>query len=216
MRQVIKTWGSGGTASGIRKLCFRWRRKISFTRQLFYTTPDERTTDSHWIEVLISPLYSFSPPVTGHTASIYIHVSTFDILNLEDESTALSRNVGHQSSRDAPPFFFFFQKNSTKGFLQKIVYQKCVSCYSVRPLIVVDFATPVNGPCCRGHGRVDFPLYANFQLGSFCHLQTIAWFYAGPLCGHGLAKLSLLPWRLSYVCLGRQLATFETNGLRNT
>ena len=120
MRQVIKTWGSGGTASGIRKLCFRWRRKISFTRQLFYTTPDERTTDSHWIEVLISPLYSFSPPVTGHTASIYIHVSTFDILNLEDESTALSRNVGHQSSRDAPPFFFFFRKTAQRGFFRKL------------------------------------------------------------------------------------------------
>jgi hypothetical protein len=45
----------------------------------------------------------------------------------------------------------------------------------------VNFATPVNGPCRRAHCRVDFPLYANFQLGGTWHHQTIAWFYAG-LC----------------------------------
>jgi hypothetical protein len=65
---------------------------------------------------------------------------------------------------------------------------------------------------------MDFPLYANFQLGGICHHQTIAWFYARPLFRHSLAKLSLLPLRLSYsyVGLGTQLATFKTNGVRNT
>jgi len=217
MRHVIKTCGSGGTAPGIHKVCFRCRRKISFTRPFFYPTPDERATGSHWLEVLISPIFPLFPPVTGRTAIMYarshLRRSALDIFNLEDERTALSRNVGHHSSCEVA---LFFKKNTTKFFLQKLVYQKFVSCYSVRPLIVVDFATPVNGPCCRGHGRVDFPLYANFQLGGICHHQTIAWFYAGSLCGHILAKLSLLPLRLLYVGLGRQFTTFTTNGLRNT
>jgi hypothetical protein len=98
MCHVVKTYGTGGTAHGIHKLCFRWRRKISFTHHLFYPTPDERATGSHWIEVLIGPLFPFFPPVTGRTAIIYsrFHLlrSALDILNLEDESTALSRNFG--------------------------------------------------------------------------------------------------------------------------
>ena len=170
-------------------------------------------------KTLYTPLSSPIRATWSYCQYIYsrfhLRRSTLGILNLEVESTPLPRNVGHQSSRDAA-HSFFFQKNATKVFLQKLVYQKCVSCYSVRPLIAVDFATPVNGPCCWGHGRVDFPLYASFQLGGICHHQTIAWFYAGPLCGHALAKLSLRPLHLSYVGLGRHLATLKTNGVRNT
>jgi hypothetical protein len=74
IRQVIKTYGSGSTAPGIHQLCFRWRLKISFTRQLFYPTPDERATGSYWIGVLISPIFPFFPPVTSRTAIIYSDV----------------------------------------------------------------------------------------------------------------------------------------------